>query len=255
MCAEQVLGPAGKNPAVSNAILKSRERGRSPTDPTREIGSLLMYSGGLDSTAILANLLTATRHRLHVHHIELKNFENRSEAENNAIRLIMDYCRDHYRGFTYSMSGHEFNLGLGGGVDTSLVLFTAGRVYTASGGGLNIVWTGHITPPTWETIEGAAALHAGFINKLRVPEWLRPLKQMSKKDIYQSMPPELARLCWSCRTPVYEDGAYRPCGECYTCRTIEQAGGEVFAQGGGEKNRKSSRSTVPQKNQGIIFTD
>ena len=167
----------------------------------------------------------------------------------------MDYCREHFRGFTYSTSRYEFNLGMGGGVDTSLELFTAGRVYTASGGGLDIVWTGHIQPPTWEIVEGAAALHAGFINKLRVPEWLRPLEKMPKKDVYQSIPLDLARLCWSCRTPVYEDGAYRPCGQCYTCQTIQQAGGDISAQGGGAENRKSDLSAVPQKNEGIIFKD
>jgi len=253
MSAKQELGPAGQNPAVAAGIHKALKDGYSPTDPAREVGSLLMYSGGLDSTALLANLLTATRHKLHVHHIEINNLENRAEAENNAIRLIMDYCRENYRPFTYSTSKHEFNLGIGGGLDMSLALFTAGRVYNACGGGLDTVWTGHISPSTWEIVEGAAVMHANFINKRRVPEWLRPLARMKKKDIYESIPEELAQMCWSCRTPVYEDGAYHPCGKCHTCQTIAKAGGKIDLQGGGAVHRTSHLSEIPERNAGIVF--
>lgn len=252
---QQPLAPAGKNPAVADGIKKALDRGFSPSDPEREVGSLVMFSGGLDSVALLANILTATRHRLHVHHIEINNIENRAEAENNAIRLIMDYCRENYRPFTYSTSKNDFHLGIGGGLDMSLAMFTAGRIYNANRGGIDVVWTGHVNPATWEIVEGAAVLHANFINKLRVPEWLRPLSMMTKKDIYESIPEELAKLCWSCRTPIYEGNNYRPCGECYTCKTIAEAGGVIEDQGGGSENRKASCKEKPERNQGVVFSE
>lgn len=249
------LKPAADNPAVAEGIRRALERGYSASDPARPLGSLLMFSGGLDSTALLANLLTATRHRLHVHRIEIANFENRHPMENNAAKRIIDYCQTHYRPFTYSESKQEFHLGIGGGMDMTLAMFMAGRVYNAMGGGIDVVWTGHIDPAEWEVVEGAAVLHANFINKLRVPEWLRPLRRMSKKDIYESIPRELAECCWSCRAPVIEGKHYSPCGQCYTCTTIVKAGGDVMAQGGGKKHRILKHSQPPLKNQGIVFRE
>lgn len=247
------LTAAGKNPAVAKGIYKVLEAGYSATDPARKLSSLVMFSGGLDSVALLANLLTATRHDVHVHHIEIDNFENRMEAEINAVEMTLEYCRKNFRPFTYSKSRNEFHLGLGGGYDVSLAMFTAGRVYTARGGGIDVVWTGHIALGTDDLVQASAVFHAGFINRLRVPEWLRPLTRMAKKDIYESIPEELAKLCWSCRTPVYKDGAYHPCGECHACKSIIQAGGVLGDQGGGISKRKS-KAKVPERNQGIIFS-
>jgi len=246
------IRPAGNNPAIYNAIHKALVSGFSPSDPTREVGTLLMFSGGLDSTALLANILTATKHKLHVHYIEIHNVENRAEAEKNSVYEIIEYCKKNYRNFTFSTSKHEFHIGIGGGLDMSLALFTAGRVYNANQGGLDIVWTGHIDPSTWEIVEGAAILHASFINKLRVPEWLRPLSKMTKKDIYESIPEDLAKLSWSCRTPLYQNGYYSPCGECYTCKSISLAGGVIDDQGGGIQKRTSKIGNLPMRNQGII---
>lgn len=49
-----------------------------------------MYSGGLDSVALLANVLAETNHHVHVHHIELSNREGRAEVENQAVATTLE---------------------------------------------------------------------------------------------------------------------------------------------------------------------
>jgi 7-cyano-7-deazaguanine synthase in queuosine biosynthesis len=188
-----------------------------------------MLSGGLDSVALLANLLQQTDQRLHVHHIKLQNYENRSEIENRAIDRILAYSREHYRPFSYSTSGSDFPLGKGGGYDLTLVLFTAARVHTALGRTVDIVWTGHISPTRAEIIEGSAVFNACHINKRFKPMWLWPLAHLKKIDIYDSIPRELADLTWSCRRPVAEAERYTPCGQCHACRSRAEVG-RILAQ-------------------------
>ncbi len=145
---------------------------------------LVMFSGGLDSVALLANLLQETDQALHVHHIEIQNYENRAQAENDAVRRTLAHFRQHYREFSYSSSKSEFPLGRGGGFDLTLVLFTAARVHTALGRVVDIVYTGHIAPTQAEILEGSAVFNACYINKRFKPKWLRPLAHLKKRDIY-----------------------------------------------------------------------
>jgi len=204
------------NSAVANALKREVRRALPATSPRRH-SALLMLSGGLDSVALLANVLAETEHRLHVHHIEIQNFENRRQVENEAVDLVLAYLRQHYRPFSYSSSRSEFPLGKGGGFDLTLVLFTAARVHTALASILDIVYTGHIAPNRPEILEGSAVYNACYINKRFKPVWLWPLARLKKIDIYQSIPEELAELTWSCRKPVREFDAFRPCGQCHAC--------------------------------------
>src|SRR5918999_3349818 len=70
--------------------------------------TLVMFSGGLDSTAMLVKLLTESAEELRVHHIRMVNRERRDLAEQRAVEAIVAYCRRHYRPFRYSESGLEF---------------------------------------------------------------------------------------------------------------------------------------------------
>lgn len=206
---------------VANALQREIRRAL-PAASSRRYSALLMLSGGLDSVALLANVLQDTDHSLHVHHIEIQNYENRLQAENDALEKVLAYCREHFRPFSYSTSRSELPLGRGGGYDLTLVLFTAARVHTALGRIVDVVYTGHIAPSRAEILEGAAVFNACYINKRFKPVWLRPLANLRKIDVYDSIPGELADLTWSCRRPVYEGNSYRPCGECHTCRSMAE---------------------------------
>ena len=210
------------NRVVANALDKSLRTARTRHDRAN-IRSLVMYSGGLDSVALLANVLAETDHHVHVHHIEIVNRDGRSEIENIAVEKTLDYIRREYRDFDYSSSRNEFNIGWGGGTDLQLALFTAGRLTTALEGMVDIVFTGHIQPPFWELSEGAAILNAVFIQRKQKPEWLWPLSKidgafgMRKVHIWESIPPELAEMTWSCRRPVMVGDDIQVCNDCHAC--------------------------------------
>ena len=211
------------SPAVANA-LKREIRRALPTTKQRRHSALLMLSGGLDSVALLANILSETDQRLHVHHIEIQNFENRRQVENEAVEQVLAYLRQHYRPFSYSSSRSEFPLGKGGGFDLTLVLFVAARVHTALASVVDIVYTGHIAPNRPEILEGSAVFNACYINKRFKPVWLWPLARLKKIEIYESIPRELAELTWSCRKPVRDGDLFRPCGQCHACQSRDEVG-------------------------------
>ena len=58
-----------------------------------------MFSGGLDSTAMLVKLLTESDDELRVHHIRMANKEGRDAAEQQAVESIVAWCRSRYRPF------------------------------------------------------------------------------------------------------------------------------------------------------------
>src|SRR3954470_22590431 len=71
--------------------------------------TLAMFSGGLDSTAMLVQLLEQSSDELRVHHIRMSNKESRDEAEQRAVSAIVDWCRARYRPFRYSESALDFS--------------------------------------------------------------------------------------------------------------------------------------------------
>jgi len=207
---------------VASALHRALDRA-FPAQAGRTLSGLLMLSGGLDSVALLANLLQETEQRLYVHHLEIQNFENRQRAENAALEQVLAYCRAHYRDFSYSTSQSEFLLGRGGGFDLTLVLFTAARVHTALGQVVDVIYTGHVSPTRAEIVEGSAVFNACYINKRHKPSWMWPLAHLRKADIYAAIPRELAEMTWSCRRPIYREGDYLPCGACHACRSRAEA--------------------------------
>ena len=68
-----------------------------------------MFSGGIDSTAMLVKLLTEGRDELRVHHIRMLNREGRDRAEGRAVDAILAYARANYRPFRFSQSGLDFS--------------------------------------------------------------------------------------------------------------------------------------------------
>ena len=166
-------GDAGNGSPVGRVVTASLERVRLPKKRSGHV--LLMLSGGLDSVALLANLLSATDLEVHAHHIVLDNREQRAEAESGVLEPILDTCRDRYRPFETSESVHGFHLP-GGGWDTMVTMFTAARASRALGKWpVDVVVTGHINPSFKELAEGESVFHAAHQSRRWRPEWVRPL--------------------------------------------------------------------------------
>ena len=102
------------NRMVANALEKSFRGARTRYD-RKNIRSLVMYSGGLDSVALLANVLAETDHHAHVHHIDIVNRDGRSAVENIAAVKTLDYISREYWEFDYSSSLIQFKTGWDGG--------------------------------------------------------------------------------------------------------------------------------------------
>ncbi|MBK6632099.1 MAG: hypothetical protein IPG33_14335 [Betaproteobacteria bacterium] len=76
------------------------------------MATLLMLSGGVDSAAALIKLLSENREPVFAHHIVLSDSESstRHKAENYACDRLVNYCREHYRDFSYTKSLWDFQL-------------------------------------------------------------------------------------------------------------------------------------------------
>ena len=185
-----------------------------------------MFSGGLDSTVMLLQLLTQTRDELRVHHIHMVNLEGRAEAERAAVERIVEVCRRCYRPFRYSESALDFSELEAIPIDWMAIAYVACQVAID-------------TPQCDRIAIGALATDTDIVNrcarqrrvfdvmyegyrarKLGEPivEWVYPVFETPKAALATLLPPELLDLTWSCRTPVRTTSGFLACGTCKACR-------------------------------------
>lgn len=192
-----------------------------------------MLSGGVDSTAALVWALTATGEPVHVHHMHLVNHEGRHEAEAEACRRIVAFCRRTYRDFDTSELILDFS-----GLpwipwDMLCVCFAAGQIVHKRPDIVRLVIgtcreEGHWRE-RWDRfyrmVEGAAWPR-------RAPELLLPFLDTTKAEELAYLPAELRSMVWSCRRPVRTDAGFEVCGHCKACRltVVSQGGQEPVAE-------------------------
>jgi 7-cyano-7-deazaguanine synthase in queuosine biosynthesis len=51
-----------------------------------------------------------------------------------------------------------------------------------------------------------------------------PVLDLTKREIYDSLPESLRDMFWSCRKPVYTEKNIAPCGKCDTCVKLQEQG-------------------------------
>jgi 7-cyano-7-deazaguanine synthase in queuosine biosynthesis len=185
--------------------------------------TLVMFSGGLDSTAMLVKLLSETADELRVHHIRMVNKERRDGAEQRAVEAIVAYCRRHYRAFRYSESGLEFAELEAIPIDYLSIAFVACQVAIDTAGCTRVA-VGALEADT-DIVNRTARQRRVFdamyecyrARKLGEPrlEWIFPVYHAAKAELAAALPPELLDLTWSCRRPVE---GLRPCLVCKACK-------------------------------------
>lgn len=192
--------------------------------------TLVMLSGGIDSTSALWHVLHHPKDYgdVHVHHIHIKNLEGRWPAEAQAVKNVLHYMKQHVdTPFTYSEStiavphfGNQFmydveTMGFVTGYMTSRDPKITKVVIAATATDFELGVDGSV-------MRGKRAHNAYHPDEpdhsARIKEY--PQSHMTKEEVYKSVPAELAALTWSCRTPHYVDGKPIECGRCKTC-TIE----------------------------------
>jgi 7-cyano-7-deazaguanine synthase in queuosine biosynthesis len=185
-----------------------------------------MFSGGIDSTAMLVKLLTEGTDELRVHHIHMQNREGRDAAEQRAVNSILSWCREHYRPFRYSESGLDFRALEAIPIDYLSIAFVACQVAIDTPRCSRIA-VGALAADT--DIENRSARQRRVFDamyecyrarKLGEPsvEWWFPVYAVPKADLARELPPELVELTWSCRRPVETPQGHRPCGACKACK-------------------------------------
>jgi 7-cyano-7-deazaguanine synthase in queuosine biosynthesis len=187
--------------------------------------TLVMFSGGLDSTAMLVRLLEEARDELRVHHIRLANREGRAEAEQAAAERIVGWCRSRYRAFRYSESALDFAELEAIPIDYLCVAFVACQVAIDTPGCDRIA----VAALARDTdIENRSARQRRVFDtlyecyrarKLGEPrvQWVYPVYHEQKEALAARLPRELLELTWSCRRPLRDGGGWRACGACKAC--------------------------------------
>ena len=189
-----------------------------------------MFSGGIDSTAMLVKLLTEDSDELRVHHIHMQNREGRDEAEQRAVDSILSWCRERYRPFRTSESGLDFRGLEAIPIDYLSIAFVACQVAIDTPRFTRIAIGALATDTDIENRstrqrrvfdEMYACYRARKLGEPHV-EWIYPVYGTPKDEIAAALPAALLDLTWSCRRPV---GGRRPCLACKACKARQ------FAQG------------------------
>jgi 7-cyano-7-deazaguanine synthase in queuosine biosynthesis len=190
--------------------------------------TLVMFSGGLDSTAALYKLLTGGADELHVHHVHLVNRDGRDRAERDAVQAALAWCRGHCRPFAYSESTLDFSALRAIPIDYLSIAYAACQV-AIDLPACNRIAVGVLAADLDEIKRKVSerqrrvfeAMYACYRERKlgeTVVEWIYPVYELSKAQVAASLPPELRAAAWSCRRPVKTATGYRICGECKPCR-------------------------------------
>ena len=181
--------------------------------------TLIMFSGGLDSTGVFWKLINSQKN-LHVHHLYLVNKENRAEAESRAVNEIMAYMKN-VKDFGYSESYHEYPSYNGNFMwDSDIFSFMAGSICTSMKTVREVaigMTASDMRSGLSRRVERANRIFEAFGSRAKK---VYPLVDMTKKQVYEMLPGELRNMSWSCRTPIYEGEDIRECGTCKTCREM-----------------------------------
>ena len=191
--------------------------------------TLVMLSGGVDSTAALWHTLNHRYEycKVHVHHIHIHNLEGRWKIEAQAVKAILKYMEKHAPiPFTYSESVIAVpSVGKNFLFDAEPISFITGYM-TSRDPSITKVVIGATNDDfrrntTSNAIKRGKAIHNAFHDEKNDHSGAiknYPLKDLTKQAAYDLLPPELARLTWSCRTPLLANGSYIECGTCKACK-------------------------------------
>ncbi|MEP2023704.1 MAG: 7-cyano-7-deazaguanine synthase [Reichenbachiella sp.] len=200
---------------------------------------LIMFSGGVDSAGVLHELLSNEKYKsyaLIVHHIHIWNRENRALAEVEAVKKILNcYMQQGEPQFLFTQStfdtrgfaplkSNRFPM------DMDVCAFTASQICAARP---DVV---HVAMGRTKTdVEGggdgfelrmqrAQAIFKSSLSleKHKTAEYIFPVVDYTKQEIWNFLPDEVRQSTWWCRRPVYENKVAKPCGNCSTCKEMSK---------------------------------
>ena len=186
-----------------------------------------MYSGGLDSLGMVYMLLTKDEYKdydIHVHHVHNKNVENRWRAESVTVEMATKELKRLGYNFAYSESeigtqpfGRNFLY------DTDSMNFFAGYVASVNPD-IKKVAMGMQANDHNQSLEERRKRADKILSAFTDVKKIYPVLDMTKREIYDTLPDSLKNMFWSCRTPVYGEKNIAPCGKCDTCVKLREQG-------------------------------
>lgn len=204
----------------------------------KQKGFLCMFSGGLDSTALLNSLLTNKDYEdynVYVHHIRLKNRENRGDAEVQAVRRIVKHYHDRkdvrqfdYKETVYDASTMDEKWSPSFSYDMDVAAFIASQVCIAKPQikfvGIGVTKDDYATadPMSLRRYDNCHKIFNAFLyrfpEQIPYPKLIFPLQNLTKEQLWKSIPSSIQQMTWSCRRPVWRNGEPHRCGICKTCK-------------------------------------
>lgn len=188
---------------------------------------LAMYSGGLDSLGMVYKLLTDpkyTGYRVHIHHVDNKNIENRHRAEAIAVDIAIKELKRLSFNFEYSTSEISTQpYGMNFMYDTDSMNFFAGYICSANPNIVKVAM-GMQANDANQRLEDRRIRAQKIFEAFTGAEKIFPVLNLTKREIYDSLPESLRDKFWSCRRPVYSEKSIAPCGRCDTCVKLRAQG-------------------------------
>ena len=186
---------------------------------------LAMYSGGLDSLGMVYMLLTKDEYKdydIHIHHVHNKNVENRWRAE--AVTVEMATKELKRLGFNFAYSESEIGTQPFGNhflFDTDSMNFFAGYVASVNPD-IKKIAMGMQANDANQSLEERRKRADKILAAFTPVEKIYPVLDMTKREIYDSLPDTLKNMFWSCRRPIYKEKSIAPCQKCDTCVKLRE---------------------------------
>jgi hypothetical protein len=165
-------------------------------------------------------LLTAPAYRdydIHIHHVHNKNVEKRWRAEKIAVASAINELTR--MGFRFQYSDSEIGTQVYGRqfmYDTDSMNFFAGYVCSVNPN-IKKVAMGMQANDANQQLEERRIRAGKIFSAFTDAEKIFPVLDMTKREIYDSLPYQLKDKFWSCRRPVYTEKSIAPCKKCDTC--------------------------------------
>ena len=188
---------------------------------------LAMYSGGLDSLGMIYKLLTDPEYKdyvLHIHHVHNRNVEHRNQAEAIVVERVLKELE--HMGFSFVYSESEIASQPYNGkfmYDTDSINFFAGYICSVNPH-IKKVAMGMQANDHNHSLEERRKRANAILAAFTPVEKIYPVLDMTKREIYDSLPESLRDMFWSCRRPVYSEKNIAPCGRCDTCAKLREQG-------------------------------
>lgn len=192
------------------------------------MATLIMLSGGLDSTYSLVKYLRETDEELVVHHVNLLDTKGRHKLERIACISIVEFCRKKYRDFFFSETMIDHRRLIAQGYDILALGLEAGAIcasyHLATERSIDEWVVGRCTEEVLPPSRQKLAQQICEMNCQKIiapPTWATRFPRVSQQEQVNYLPSELYEMTWSCRNPVLTDDEYLKCGECHACIRLQ----------------------------------